>query len=135
MSDGIKSGISQLSTDVKEAAIEPVVDEVGKAIEQGVQSVINPQASDPAVAEKKKQEEEKRRQQVLRTIDWYKTVEDAQAKVRQEQQQKLQGQKQEEHQEKQVKQFKVLEEKKKKQEMTQVQKEARRTEIKGGVGG
>ena len=131
----MKSGLSQAAADVKEAVVKPVVDEVGKAIEQGVQSVVNPQALDPAVQEKKRLEEKAKIQQLYKRIEWYKNIEDAQAKVRQDQKQKEQAKIQEEQQKKEVKQFKVLEEQKKKQEMTQVQREARRTEIKGGVGG
>lgn len=131
----MKAGLSQVATDVKEAVVKPVVDEVGKAIEQGVQSVVNPQSLDPAVQEKKKQEEEKKRQHVLRTIDWYKNIEDAQAKVRYEQQQKIQAKNQEEQQNKQVKQFEVIEKQKKQAQLTHLEKESRKTELKGGVGG
>ena len=135
MNDGIKTGISQTVADIKEAVVKPVSDEMGKAIEQGVQSVTGSQALDPAVAEKKKQEEAVKKQQLLRCIDWYKQIDSSQAKVRQEQQQKIQEKAQTEQQTMQVKQFEVLEQQKKQAQLTQVEKEARKTELKGGVGG
>ena len=136
MADGGKSGIGQLATDIGEAVIKPVVDEVGKVIEEGAQSIVGtPKALDPAVQQKKKVEEEKRKQWALKVIDWNKQLELAQQKVRQENLQKLQAQQQEEQQKKQVKQFRVIEKQQKDQQLTQIQREATKAERKGGVGG
>lgn len=136
MADGFKSGLGQLATDVGEAVVKPVVDEVGKAIEEGAQSIVGtPKALDPAVQQKKKAEEEKRKQWALGVIDWNKQLEEAQQKVRRENLQKLQSQKQQKQQEKRVEQFKMVEKEQKQKQLTRIQIEATKAERKGGVGG
>ncbi|MFH0937565.1 MAG: hypothetical protein V1808_04740 [Candidatus Daviesbacteria bacterium] len=135
MSDGIKGAVA----DVNEAVVKPVVDEVGKAIEEGVQSVVSgpPKASpqDPATQQTKQAEETKKKAWATHVIDWYKKIDEEQAKVRQAKQQELTQKQQEEQQKKEVKQFESLQQEKKKEQLTAVQLAARATEIKRGVGG
>jgi len=124
--------------DVGEAAIKPVVDEVGKAIEEGVQSVASgpkQKAADPAVQQKKAEDEAKRRVWAEHVITWNQNIQASQDKVRQEEQQKLIRKKQEEQKVQEVKQYKAIEAQKKDQQMTNIQKEQTKSERKGGVGG
>ncbi|MDO8638818.1 MAG: hypothetical protein Q7R43_04540 [Candidatus Daviesbacteria bacterium] len=144
MSDGMKSGIGQAVADIHEAVIKPVTDEVGKAIEEGAQGVVGasayqvkqnqPEAGRP-LDERKQEEDLKKKQWAMNVINWNKQLDSAQGKVRQEEKQKQQQVKQEEDEKKKVKQYEVLQQQKKSQQMTALQKESRKTEIKGGVGG
>lgn len=134
----MKSGIGQIAKDVSEAVVKPVTDEVGKAIEEGAQSVMGMPAQkplDPAEQQKKQEEDLKKKMWAVKVINWNKQLDMAQGKVRQENQQKQQQTKQEEDEKKKVKQYEVLQQQKKGQQMTALQKESRKTEIKGGVGG
>lgn len=138
MSDGMKSGIGQITKDVSEAVVKPVTDEVGKAIEEGAQSVMGIPTQKPLdpVEQKRKQEEDfKTKQRAMYIINWHKQLDASQGKVRQEEKQQVQQKKQEEDEKKKVKQYEVLQQQKKSQQMTALQKESRKTEIKGGVGG
>ncbi|MCL5409498.1 MAG: hypothetical protein M1607_01400 [Patescibacteria group bacterium] len=135
MADG-SSGIKQLPQDIGEAVIKPVVDEVGKALEVGVQSVTGsyPQAQlNPEEQAKKKEEEEKKKQEFLWRLDKMSATANEQAKVRAAQQQQLQSQ----HQEKQVEKVKQLDEleKEKQQQAEDLAQAQRRTEVRKGVGG
>ncbi len=136
MSDGIKGAVADTAQDISEGVVKPVRDEVGKAIEEGVQSVVGtPKALDPAAQQQKQQDEQKRLAWARHVINWYKNIQNAQEKVRAEQLQKLQAKNAEEQQKKQVTQFEVLDKQKKRQEMSAAQIAARKTELKGGVGG
>lgn len=139
MSDGIKSGIGQMAVDVKEAVVKPVADEVGKAIEEGVQSVVSgPKIQDPQAQQKqqeKQAEEQKRKAWALRVIEWNKKIDEEQKKVRDQNQQKIVQAQQEEKEKQKVHQFQVMEQQKKDQQLTETQRAARKTELKGGVGG
>lgn len=136
MSDGAKSGIGQIAADINEVVVEPVKDEVGKALEQGVQSVVQgPQAIDPAKQQQKRAEEAKGKQHALNVIEWYRKIDEEQKKVRQEKQQQLQQQKQEEAGKKQEQQSKENQKQQRRQELTAVQVAERKTEVKRGVGG
>lgn len=132
----MKAGLGQLATDVSEAAVEPVKDELGQAIEAAKTSVINPQALDPAVIQKKQMEAQQRRQDALQVIEWNKQLQSNQQKVRQEvkqkEQQEKQGEEQKKQEEKKVKQYKAVE---RKQQLSAVERKARGRELKGGVGG
>lgn len=135
---GVAGAIKQVGADIGEAVVKPVIDEVGKAIEEGAQSVIGTPVQKPIdpVEQKKKQEEDlKKKQWAMNVINWNKQLDMAQGKVRQEEKQKEQGKKQEEDESKKVKQYEILQQQKKSQQMTTLQKESRKTEIKGGVGG
>lgn len=138
MSDGIKAGIGQMAGDVREAVVKPVADEVGKAIEEGVQSVVSgPKVQDPQAQQKQQEkqvEEQKRKAWAIRVIDWNKKLNDEQQKVRQQQQQKQQSEQQEQKEKQQVKQFQIIE--KKKKELPQaVMESQRKAELKKGIGG
>lgn len=138
MNDGIKTGIGQAVADVGEAVVKPVVDEVGKALEEGVSSVVSGpkiKPQDPLVQQQKQAEEAKRLSWARYVIDWYRRLQASQEKVRTQEQQKLAQIKQEETQENQGKQFEVIEQKRKEQQMNAVQLAGRKTEIKRGVGG
>jgi hypothetical protein len=136
MADGIKGALASLPSDVVEAVVKPVTDEIGKAIEEGVTAVVQgPQAVkslNPQVQAQKKADEDKRRQWALRVIDWNKKLSEDQSKVQmQKQQQKVQDD-QQKKQEDQVKQFKVEQKKKE----TPAELQARNTsETRKGVGG
>lgn len=144
MSDGVKAGIGQIVKDVSEAVIKPVTDEVGKAIEEGAQSVMGtgtyqikqnqPEAGRP-LDEKKQEEDLKKKQWAINVINWNKQLDVAQGKVRQEEKQKVQQKNADEDEKKKVKQYEVMKQQQKSQQMTSLQKESRKTEIKGGVGG
>lgn len=136
MSDGIKFGLSQIGADVREAVVKPVTDEVGKAIEEGAQSVVGVTAKpvDPMVQQKKQEEELKKKQWAIQTIQRYKQIDEAQKKVREEKKQKEFQETQKEEEQKKVKQYELI---KKRQERLpqQVAEAQRRTEVKKGVGG
>lgn len=140
MSDGAKANIGQILTDISEAVVKPVTDEVGKAIEEGTQSIVgsgqysqNP--PNPAEQQKKKLEEQKRKDWALRVIDWNSAIQSQQQKIRQENQQKINQQNQEEQETKKVKQFQVMERQEKRQQLSQSQLAERKAEVKRGVGG
>lgn len=136
MSDGIKAGIGQAVADIGETVIKPVVDEVGKAIEEGVQSVVGSSApQDPQTQQQKQAEEQKRKQWAMHVIDWHKNLQASQQQVRMQKQQAQQAKQQEEvHEKQQVKQFKIIQNQKR-AEMNAAQVAERHTEIKKGVGG
>jgi hypothetical protein len=136
MSDDLKAGLSQAAADITEAVVKPVADEVGQAIEQGVQSVVStPKPVDPVAQQKKQQEEQKRKEWALKVIEFNKQLQSAQQQVRQENQQKQSEEQQKKQEEAQVKQYKIVEKQKKDQQLTTTQREARKTELRGGVGG
>lgn len=136
--------LKQTAVDLGEAVVKPVADEVGKAIEEGAQSVVGftvnsttqqhqPQADRPL--DEKQLENQKRKQWALKVIDWNKKIQESQAKVHQEEQQKITQQTREEEEKKKVKQFKVMEKQQKQQQLSVAQVAERRAEIKKGVGG
>lgn len=136
MADSFGGAVKQNIGEISEAVVKPVTDEVGKAIEQGAQSVVgvNPKPVDPMVEQKKQEEELKRKQWAMQTIQRYKEIDEAQKKVRQEQKQKETQVKQEEEEKKKIKQYELM--KKKQKPLPQAVSEAqRKTEIKRGVGG
>lgn len=133
MADGVKG----IATDINEAVVKPVADEVGKAIEQGTQSVVyGSQATSvnpPKSPEQIKQEEQKKLAEARRKIAWYKNLSEAQAKIRQEQKEKEAEKLKVEKEKKEIKQFEVV---KKQQSQAAIVKEAQtKTEVKKGVGG
>lgn len=137
MSDSVKSNLGQLVSDIGEAAVKPVVDEVGKAIETATAPLVgqSPKPQSPADVQKKQQEEQKRKNYAIRVIEWNKKLQENQAKVRQQREQQLQARQQEEQRKSQVRQFELVEKEKKDQHLTATQLAARKTELKGGVGG
>lgn len=138
MSDGGKSGLSQLATDISEAVVKPVTSEVGQAIEQGVGSVVgSSKPPDPGEEQKKQQkrlEEEKKKAWALRVIEWNKQLQAAQDKVRKEEEEKRRQGLGEDEEKKKVKQFEIIK-KQQKQGFSAVRVAQTKTEIKRGVGG
>ncbi|OGE25765.1 hypothetical protein A3H85_01855 [Candidatus Daviesbacteria bacterium RIFCSPLOWO2_02_FULL_40_8] len=135
MADGVKGATIQLATDIGETIIKPVTDEIGKALETGVSTVIHgPQQPlvDPKIQAQKKVDEEKRRQWALRVIDWNKKLTDDAQKIRMQNQQKKIEESQVKQQEEQVKQYKVEEKKKQTPSALAVRNT---TESRKGVGG
>lgn len=132
MTDG-SGGFKQA---VAETLAKPVIDEVGKAIEQGVQSVVGGQKLDPAVQQQKRAEEQRKRQEVLRRIEWFKKLEVGHQQFAQQKKQKEQQKLQEEQQKKQNVQQKAFEQQQKQQQVAVATRNAQtRTETKKGVGG
>jgi len=118
MSDnsGIKAGIGQFAQDVGEALVEPVKDQVGEAIEEGVQAVtstpkLSPQ--DPQVLQqqaeqaKKQEEDAKKLQAVQQQIAGYEKIEEEIVAIRMKKKQDEEAKKQEEQVEKQEKGFEL----------------------------
>ena len=147
MSDGggIKTGVGQFAADTGEAIVEPVKDAFGEAIEQGVQAIIpGPQQApqDPQAAQKFQQEQAQKQEENQAKRQWaeaiiarYRKTDDEQAAVRMKQKQEDNMKQQEEQQEKQEKGFELQKQEQKSADLTAIQQAARRTEIKGGLGG
>lgn len=133
MANGIKSAIGQIPGEIGEAAVKPVIDEVGKAIEQGVQSVIGSQLT-PQQLQQKELERQKKLAETRRVIDHYKKIDQEQKLVRQQKKQEEMQKKQEEGQKQQVQEIK------KEQKKQQIPEEVRaramaETKVGRGVGG
>lgn len=137
--------VQNFSQSVGEAVVKPVSDEVGKAIEEGVQAITGsnpkPQNSqpdpnlNPQLQAQKQQLEMVKRQNVMRFINQFNTDK----RIYEEQKIKEQQKKQQEQQEEQDKKMKVRQlevVKEQKQQATVAQQQAKsRSERKGGVGG
>ncbi len=125
----IKTAVQNLG----EAVVKPVIDEVGKMIETGVQSVTQTQTQvDPAGEVRRKAEEERKKRNINRFLEQYQSdsirhqqqVQSARQKKIEESQKVAEG--------KQVEQFEVQE---KQQSMTKAQVIAKtQTERKPGQG-
>lgn len=138
MADGIGGALKQTATDIGEAIVKPVTDEVGKAIEEGAQQVTGSsqvKPLDPVVQQAKLVEDQKKRAWAIRVIEWNKKLQEEQQKVRQQNFQQDAGKKQEDQEKKKIKQFQIVEKQQKQMQMDATQKAARKTEMKGGVGG
>lgn len=147
MSDGggIKTGALQFAADVGETLIEPVKDQVGEAIEQGVQSVVsgpqqipqNPQDIQKQQSDQanKQAENAKKLQWAQATIARYQKIDEEQAQVRMKKKQEEVAKQQEAQQEEQTEQFELQQQEQKSADLTAIQRKARGIEIKGGVGG
>ena len=136
MSDGVKGAMQNIG----EAVVKPVVDEVGKAIEVGVQSVLNRQPVqqsttpqiDPLQQQQIKTTEQIGLVDARRKIKYWQDLGNAQAKVREDQKKKEQERLQEDPQKKKIKQFEIQE---KKKENIALQQAKTKTEVRKGVGG
>lgn len=132
--------------DISDAVVKPISDEVGKAIEQGVQAVVGgpkqltPQPADAtrlsdegkAMAGKQAMEQANLIE-ARRKIAWWRALDEAQKKVREAEKQKQMQRKQVvQQQQQQVKQFESTQ---KKKEDLNLQRAKAKTEIKAGVGG
>ncbi len=136
MADGIKGVVA----DIHEVVVKPVADEVGKAIEQGVQSVVKgpgqnatqnstPQSNPQQI----KQEEQTKLIETRRKLDFWRNLSDAQNKVRAQERQKEEKRLKVDEKKKEIKQFEV--EKKKQSLIAAVREAQTKTEAKKGVGG
>jgi hypothetical protein len=137
MSDGAKSGLSQITSDISEAVIKPISDEVGKALESASGSIMggssSPPKLDPKAQAQRKQQDEQKKLQAMQVINnWQQKLEADIAKVRQEKDQKEHQRLQVQQQEEKVKQYRV-EEKKKQANAALAAKNT--TESRKGVGG
>jgi hypothetical protein len=136
MSDGSSGGVGQL---IQEAVIKPVVDEVGKGIETGVQSVVSgnmqtkQQQSDAQNPQQKQVEEQKKMGFWRHVLDRYRRIDQEQAQVRAQKQQQQVQQTQVEEQKKEIKQFQVQKKKQSiSEEMARSQGERRAGRGNGG---
>lgn len=138
MSDDGKSPIGGTFEDIGEAFV-PARDQVGQAIEAGIQSVIPPaKQQSPAQQQQKQVEDQQKLAEARRKIDWWKKLEEAQKKAREEEKQKQLARLQQEEEEKRKKQGVEV----KKIELFQKEKQVNpeiaakgKAEIKRGVGG
>ncbi len=136
MADGVKGAMQNIG----EAVVKPVMDEVGKAIEVGVQSVLNKQPVQPQTTspiDPMQQQQISDNEQVglvdaRRKIKYWQDLAGAQARVREEQKKKEQDRLQVDTQKKQIKQFEIQEKKKDNIALKQSQI---KTEVRKGVGG
>lgn len=137
MADGVKGAVQNIG----EAVVKPVAEEFGKAVEQGIQTVvqgpqnITPQQKPLDVDQGRQLKEQKELAEARRKIAWWKSLGEAQREVReQEKQKKLQAQQsfgEAQDKQNQIKQFEVV---KKKQDIALAAAQ-RKVEIKRGVGG
>lgn len=127
---GIKGAIGQIPAELGETVIKPVVDEVGKAIEQGVQSVIGSQLT-PGQLQQKELDRQKKLANARRVIEHYKRIEEAQRAVRQAKKHEELQKKQEEGQKQQVQEIKKEQ---KKQQIPEEVKARAMAELKAGRG-
>ncbi|MDD2823435.1 MAG: hypothetical protein PHQ59_05145 [Candidatus Daviesbacteria bacterium] len=147
MSDGqgIKAGIGQFAQDVGEALVEPVKDQVGQAIEEGVTAVAStpkPPPQDPQVLRqqqadqvKRQQEDAAKLQEAQQTIARYEKIEEEIAQVRLQKKQEEETKEQEEQVEKQEEMQDLQEKNQKSADITALERAERKTESKSGVGG
>ncbi len=137
MANGPIGAIKQTAVDLGEAIGKPVVDEVGKAIEEGAQSATGytPKPLDPQEQQKKMEEDQKKKAWAIHVIEWNKKIQEEQAKIRQQQKQQEMQKTQQETEKKKVKQFQIMEQKQKQVQLSEAQKAATKAERKGGVGG
>lgn len=139
MSDS--GGIGSVISEAVQAVVEPVKDEVGAAIEAGVQSVLGtgPAAQDPAtdaVADAKKADEEKQKAEAKWVIEKNRQLDAQLRAVRQKNAEDAQKAQESIQQEEQVKQYKVVDKTQKRDAMArQVQEAKTRSETRKGVGG
>lgn len=133
MSDSGKGPIGGTFEDVGEAIVKPVVDEIGKAIEAGVQAVTPQKTLDPATQQQKQISDQKNLVEARRKVEWWKALEAERNRVRQQNQQKLQaqGQQIQAKQQEKIKQFEIV----KKKDNIALKEAQFKTEKRGGVGG
>ncbi len=141
MADGGKGPISGLRQNIGEAIVKPVVDEVGKALELGAQSVLNkspqqPQTTtpqlDPAQQQQIQMQEQVGLTDARRKIKYWQDLSAAQAKVREDQKRQEQERLKQDEKKKEVKQFQIQENKK---QNIALQQAKTKTETRKGVGG
>lgn len=136
MSDGGKSGLAQIGSDLQEAVVKPISDEVGKALESATSSITGnfpTQNLDPKVQSEKKAAEGQRKIQATAVINsWKERLQADLQKVRSDNLQKEKSRLETKSQEEKVKQYKVSE---KKKQVNVALMAKNTTESKKGVGG
>ncbi|MBI2020825.1 hypothetical protein HYS94_05450 [Candidatus Daviesbacteria bacterium] len=128
------SGIKQIGEEVVETTEEVVKDtkdQVGQAIEQGVQSVVGIQLT-PQQIQQRQLDEQKKLAKVRRDIQWYKDIQVAQKAIREKEKQKKLQKDQQIQDEKKFKQMEIIQ---KKKELPIAIKALGKAEIKRGIGG
>jgi|SRR3989344_1618592 len=119
---------------IKETGNE-VVDAVGEAIEQGVQSVIGPKLT-PQQIQQKQQQDQRDLAETRRRISWLRNIDEEQKKVReanmQKEQQRLESQQQDKQEEVQKIQIQQAKQVKTPEEVLRAQAERK---VGKGVGG
>ncbi len=117
---------------VAEAVIKPVKDEIGQAIEVGVQSVTG-KTPTPQQTLQKQQEDQKKMADVQRRLQWWKNIEAQQKGLSMQKKQEDLQKKSDQKQEQKVKQFEIVQ--KERSLETAVKQAQTKTEIKGRLGG
>ena len=136
----VKAAAAGAIRNVGEVVVKPAVDEVGKAIEQGVQSVIGGPQAQPQLTqgqiEQNRADEQNKYTEAQRKIQWWKKLDEEQRKVR-EQQKSLDAarDKQETAKKQKVKQFEIVEKKKETAVQQAQARVAAEKRIGKGVGG
>lgn len=124
---------------ISEAVVKPVVDELAKAVEEGVASLnpfqsntTNPQddAKKEQETQKKKQEDETKKRNIKQFFDAMQANESALKQQKNQEVQKKQQEGSEEQEKKQVKQFEIV---KKKENIAVVQKQTKVETKRGGA--
>lgn len=129
------SGLKQFTEEMEQAGgevVEEAKDQVGQAIEHGIQSVVGTQLT-PQQLQQKQLDEQKQLAETRRKIEWYKKIELEQKKVREELKQKEAARLKQQEEEKKVAHIKK--EEKKKQPINPATFYAGKVEFKRGVGG
>lgn len=129
---------SKITGAVQEAVAAPVIQEAQQAATVGMEQIAgtSSQPQDPQALQQKKEDEQKRKIWALRVIDWYKRLQEEQAKVRQQKQQEQMAKQQSENQGREVKQFKIFQQKQQKRQLlSDLERKARSKELRGGIGG
>ncbi len=136
MTDGSKSGLSQVGGLINEAVVKPIGDEVGKALESATASLtgnFSATTLDPKVQSERKADAERKKIQATAVINsWNQRLQTDLQKVRSINLQKEQARLETKVQEEKVKQFKVSE---KKKQVNAALNAKNTTESKKGVGG
>lgn len=129
-----RNPISGTFEDVRESVVKPVMDEVGKALETGVTSVVQGPQQNPQDAPKKEEDRQKKLAAWRWRLEQLRKLEESQRKVREEAKQKEMQKAQVVQAEKQKGQAEEFEIFKKKGDLN-LKRAQRKTEIKTGVGG
>jgi hypothetical protein len=125
-----------IQEEANENVVEPVKDQIGQAIEVGVQAVVGAKPPTPQQQQQKKVEEQGQLMEARRKIAFWTDIANKQKQVREEEKQKQQMKKQEEEQEKQEKvQKKQMDINVKSQQLHPEIAAKGKGEIKRGVGG
>lgn len=128
------SGVKQFAGEMGQATVDvakEVKDEVGKAIEQGVQSVVGTQLT-PQQIQEKKLEEQRKLTEARRKIEYWKRIDQEQRAVREKKKQEELQRQQQTVQQQRIKQFTI--EQKKRQPLPEEVRARSMVERKAGRG-